>query len=151
MKVLTVGYAGLTLERLAFLLEQHGAETLVDVRTSPASPGRPQFDREHLQESFPYVWLGDRLGGRPTGAYYGSDGKVEPALVWCTPWFVDGIHTLRKFAAPCLLCAEADPRSCHRSRLVGEFLSREGDDVFHILPSGVLLPHKDAAPPRKLF
>jgi uncharacterized protein (DUF488 family) len=61
------------------------------------------------------------------------------------PAFKAGLAELRTVAAEqrvAIMCAERDPKDCHRARLVAPELDRAGLRVGHILGDGAVLPHR---------
>lgn len=163
--ILTIGYGNRQVDELTALLERYRCSVLVDVRSMPFSRYRPDYNRESLRVTLEkagmrYVFMGDRLGGRPAAKeYYHSDGKANHDLLAEASFFRDGIRDLlmlsgsggaesRKTEEPdpsgsapvvVLLCSELVPEHCHRFRLIGTALQREGIDVRHIDADGRLL------------
>ncbi len=150
--VLTIGHSNHSPERLVELLNQHGVQVVVDVRSAPYSKFSPHFNREQLSrlltaENIRYAFMGDSLGGRPTGdEFYDAGGHVLYGPLSRSPRFVDGIAMVERNAARyrlALLCSEADPTSCHRFLLVTRTLRERGFDagaIEHILGDGSLRP-----------
>jgi len=127
------------------LLRQHGIQTLADIRSIPASRRMPWFSREPLaaaltEAGIRYVWMGDRLGGKPRDpAVHGSDGGVDYAAVRASPRFQTGMELLEKTAATsstAIMCAEEDPMHCHRWLLLGPAMAERGMKVLHIRGNG---------------
>ncbi|ADR37239.1 hypothetical protein Ocepr_1786 [Oceanithermus profundus DSM 14977] len=143
----TLGHSNLPLERFLELLSTHNVEVVVDVRARPFSRRNPQYNHrpfaEALQEAgFGYVWMGDRLGGVP----HGSRQKLNVEARLRDPEFREGLETLVELAsrhAVALVCAEEDPRRCHRRFLVVrgliEFSALEAEEVGHIRADGRLV------------
>ena len=127
------------------LLRQHGIQTLADIRSIPASRRMPWFSREPLaaaltEAGIRYVWMGDRLGGKPRDpALHGSDGGVDYAAVRATPRFQTGMELLENTAAAsntAIMCAEEDPMHCHRWLLLGPAMAERHMEVLHIRGDG---------------
>ena len=127
------------------LLRQHGIQTLADIRSIPASRRMPWFSREPLavalkEAGIRYVWMGDRLGGKPRDpALHGSDGGVDYAAVRATPRFQNGMELLGNTAAAsstAIMCAEEDPMHCHRWLLLGPAMAERHMEVLHIRGDG---------------
>lgn len=80
--VFSVGHSHHELGAFTTLLKPFGIDTVVDVRTYPASRFAPDFSRGNLERRLPdqgfrYVFLGFNVGGRPSNpAYYDSEGHV---------------------------------------------------------------------------
>lgn len=111
-----------------------------------------------------YVFMGDSLGGRPASKdFYDTDGKVNYDRLAASSLFRDGIRNLLVLSesfqggtraveksapsgpAPvvALLCSELVPEHCHRYRLIGAVLIKEGIEVRHIDADGRLLSQND--------
>ncbi len=131
------------------LLRGGNVEYVVDVRTYPVSRYRPEFTKGPLAdrlaaEDLRYVFMGDVLGGRPDDpSCYDDDGHVDYARCRERPWFDEGISRIetasRSGLRLALLCSEARPDECHRTKLVGEELSARGVEVVHIDERGSLI------------
>jgi uncharacterized protein (DUF488 family) len=143
--ILTVGHSNQSYEAFARLLKGAGATAVADVRTQPYSRRNPQFNREKLrdalkEDAIAYVHLGDALGGRPRG----SGGVPDYEALAAAPEFSAGLDRLMAGARThrvALMCAERDPRDCHRCLLVSRALARRAVCVGHILGDGALLAH----------
>jgi uncharacterized protein (DUF488 family) len=117
------------------------------VRRTPYSRRNPQFNRETLAASLKadgiaYVHLGDALGGRPRG----GSGAPDYAAMAAAPEFAAGLDRLVAGARThrvAMMCAERDPKDCHRCLLVSRALARHGVSVGHILGDGTLVAHAD--------
>jgi len=97
----SIGHSNVAAERLIALLEQHGIQTLCDVRSAPYSRYNPQFNRETLAETFraagiAYRFMGNVLGGKPAdGALRTEDGVLpDYAKIAASPEFQRGIEQL---------------------------------------------------------
>lgn len=140
--VFTIGHSNQTIEQFIGLLRRHEVRMLADVRSAPASRFAPQFNRAALARSLQhagiaYRWFGQALGGKPRA----------PA-----PVFAAGIAELLQIAgqqSTAIMCAERDPRMCHRTHLVTPALLRNGAGVTHILGDGTLLAHDALQQPDK--
>jgi uncharacterized protein (DUF488 family) len=142
-RVLTIGHSNRSQAELALLLAAHGVRHLVDVRRQPASRRHPQFHRRALAAGLAaagigYTWL-EALGGLRTPSPATPHAALDGALAgyaehMATAAFVAAIDRLRAIAdaAPtAVMCAEADPASCHR-RLLADWLALHGWDVRHV-------------------
>ena len=139
--IFTIGYGGRAIGEFLELLAAFRIELLIDIRSHPTS--RFQLDyRKNLLKShiegagLGYLYLGDRLGGKPRDESLYVDGRVDYAKLGKLPAYQEGIAKLlglrdegRRIA---LMCAEKKPEACHRSRLVGETLAAMGIPVLHI-------------------
>ncbi len=130
-EIYTVGHSNLPLEGFLELLEAWGIEAVADVRRFPTSRKHPHFSRENLEPALrgagiEYVFLGEELGGYRPGGYEAH---------MATPEFRQGLGKLEGLARAkrtAIMCAERDPRGCHR-RFIAEALLKRGFRVIHIL------------------
>lgn len=165
----TVGHSNHPPERLLELLSQHQIKILVDVRSAPYSRYVPHFNKREIQHWLPeggveYRYAGEYLGGRPQdeSVYKGDvpdDGElrreeylkqVDYLKLMQTPHYQKGLFHLLALVTEsglkvALMCAEADPRHCHRHHLITRSLidpaNRVTDmdvEVAHILSNGEL-------------
>jgi uncharacterized protein (DUF488 family) len=147
MVVYTVGHSNVDVEEVVKLLEQYGIEMVLDVRSSPYSRFAPQFNKEALAErlwraGIEYVYAGDRLGGRPRYAdascYEG--GRLSRREVEKKEWYQEATDRLVEIATgqTAVMCAEEDPKRCHRHWLIAQTLLDRGIEVQHIRGDGTL-------------
>lgn len=119
--IYTIGYQALTLKQIMEIMDEKGAEFLVDVRSVPYSrrPDKYEFNKNRLQEKLGsmYRWMGVICGG-----------KTGPAKESC----IDELRRLSQDNAILLMCMENNPCKCHRFYDLARRL--EGDDlhVVHI-------------------
>lgn len=126
-----MGHSNLPLEGFLELLKAWGIEVVADVRRFPTSRKHPHFSREALEPALReagigYVFLGEGLGGYRRGGYE-AHMKSKP--------FSAGLRTLERLAAQgktAIMCAERDPRGCHR-QFIAAALAARGFRVIHIL------------------
>lgn len=140
--LLTLGYGKRSIDETIALLRQHDIGFLVDLRSAPYSRYHPDFSHDalkrHLAEAgITYLYMGEELGGRPNDpACYDQNGHVDYAACRRRPAFQQGIGRLRtaweQGRRVALLCSEARPEQCHRSKLVGAALAEEGLDILHL-------------------
>ncbi len=150
--ILTIGYSLHEIGAFIDLLRRHGVDAVADVRSHPYSKRLPDYSKADLQRALKaagiqYVFLGQQLGARRSERECYVDGQARYELIARTPAFAEGIARLQAGAAkmtPCLVCAEKDPITCHRTVLVCRELARLGLDVRHILEDGRLELHGDA-------
>jgi uncharacterized protein (DUF488 family) len=143
--VLTVGHSTRPIEEFLRLLDAHGVQRLVDVRTVPRSRHNPQFNKDSLpgdlkRAGIAYTHMpslgglrrprkdSTNLGWRNTGfrgfADYMQTAEFAKAL--------SGLVQLAEKERVAIMCAEAVPWRCHRS-LVADALSVRGVPVVEIL------------------
>jgi uncharacterized protein (DUF488 family) len=137
----------------AALLREHGVQYVIDVRSQPYSRHQPQFNREVLSallhgEGVGYVFMGDLLGGRPADPTCYVDGKVDYVACRAKPWFQSGIERLERALQGghrlALMCSEARPEQCHRTKLIAIELVERGVTVLHIDEAGSVISHAAA-------
>jgi len=151
--IYTIGYGDRTLERFVAVLEANTIAYLLDVRTAPYSRFKPEFSKEALAKALAehgirYVYLGDKLGGRPDDPTCYVDGRVDYDKVRERPFFQSGIERVeaayRQRLRIVLMCSEGKPEQCHRSKLIGETLVARGVSVLHIDEHDRLITHVEA-------
>lgn len=148
----TIGYAPHSPEEFVALLKSNRIDVVADVRSSPYSQFKPEFNRESLatllkSSNIGYVFLGEQLGARirDTGCY--RNGRVVFDLAAKTELFREGLQRVRNGLGKyriALMCAEKDPLTCHRSILVSKNAVAEGIEVTHILADGTLEEHHES-------
>jgi uncharacterized protein (DUF488 family) len=145
--IFTIGYSSRTMNELIAILQQHAIRFLIDVRSHPYSRFRPEFLRNQVEDrlkqcSIQYVFLGDKLGGRPEDKSCYTNGKVDYEKCREKRFYHKGIARLRtawqKDLPVVLMCSEAKPEECHRSKLIGATLVEDRIDVLHIDETGML-------------
>lgn len=139
----TIGYEKARLADVVAALEDAGVEILIDVRDRPQSR-RPGFSKNQLAaglEAAGIRYVGLRALGTP------AEGReANRQRKWAKFWRIvdeklataEAEHALALAAAiasktpTCLLCYEADPHICHRSRVADILAARQGFDIRHI-------------------
>ncbi|HLI27746.1 MAG TPA: DUF488 domain-containing protein [Chloroflexota bacterium] len=163
-EVLTIGHSNHPLARFIALLQAHGVQRVVDVRSEPYSRHAPHFAGRALQARLPahgigYQFLGHLLGGRPrdprlylparprdgrrTSPVRLPLGYVDYEALARTAAFQEGIARVLADAPRerlALLCSEEDPARCHRHLLIAPALVARGVRVAHIRADGRLQP-----------
>jgi uncharacterized protein (DUF488 family) len=148
MTLYSIGHSNAEIGAFRSLLQRYRIELLVDTRSQPYSRYAPHFSREALPEALAvvdiaYLFLGDRLGGRPQDrTYYRHNGQVDYARLAAAPFYLSGISELLALAAQrrvAFMCSEADFKKCHRYWLITRTLIDRGVAVEHILHSGELV------------
>ena len=148
--ILTVGYGSSPPDTFVRLLQEAGVEYLIDVRSKPYSRYKPEFNREALDarlaaESIRYVFMGDLLGGLPSDRSCYTDGKVDYEKCRAKAFHRKGLDRLRSAheqgLTVALMCACTKPEKCHRAKLVGVSLEREGLPVAHLDRQGRIHDH----------
>lgn len=152
----TIGHSTLNFGAFTDLLKLHGVKLLVDVRAYPGSSHVPQFNSAELAEFLPIHGIGykhiSQLGGRRR-----PSKNPLPDVTWWThpsfaayaqhaltnPDFRQGLHELEALGAECpvaYMCAEAQWWRCHR-RIISDWLTIRGHNVFHIMGPSAPKPH----------
>lgn len=145
MPLYSIGHSNVPIECFLELLQHHAITTLVDARSTPYSRYNPQFRRSELRDALlaqgiRYLFLGDRLGGKPAdNRFRRADGSVDYELVAASDFFQTGLRQLIEMGATdnvAFMCAEADYKHCHRYWLITRALVQRGIAVQHILHAG---------------
>jgi uncharacterized protein (DUF488 family) len=152
--IFTIGYGQRQIDDLIALLRQYGIVYLLDVRSKPYSKFNPDFSKAALeghltQAGIKYLYMGDTLGGQPdVASCYTSNGRVDYEKVKEKEFYRRGIDRLRtaweQGLRVALMCSEAKPELCHRTKLIGVTLDEEGIPVAHIDENGKLLTQQEA-------
>ncbi|HVC56536.1 MAG TPA: DUF488 domain-containing protein [Stellaceae bacterium] len=139
----TIGYEKARLADVVATLSASGIATLIDVRDRPISR-RPGFSKNQLaaglaEAGIRYVGL-RALGTPPEGREAGK--RRQWARFWdiveaklATAEAELALHEAAALAqqeTSCLLCYEADWRSCHRRRIAEILTERHGFAVHHL-------------------
>lgn len=150
-RVHSIGHSNHPIGRFVGLLQAVEIRRLADIRSVPASRFCPQFNGKALARSLAeagidYVWLGDRLGGKPKDPALLRGGKPDYARIAASMTFREGIESLIGLAADAplaMMCAERAPIDCHRAHLVAPALAERGVEVIHLLADGGAQPHRE--------
>ena len=151
--IFTVGHSTLPIEKFLDMLEAHGIQQLVDVRTIPKSRRNPQFGQDQLaasleQRGIRYSHLAGLGGLRHARKDSINTGWKNASFrgyadYMQTPAFSQNLSQLIELAAASptvIMCAEAVPWRCHRS-LIADALTARGIKVEHILTATSRKPH----------
>jgi uncharacterized protein (DUF488 family) len=155
--VLAVGHSTRPIEDFVALLEGHGVAVVADIRRYPHSWRNPQFEQEALRRALASSGIGyahvPELGGRrrpsrdSVNTAWRNEGFRGYADHLASAEFARGLVELRRLARQgpvAVMCAEGNPRRCHRSLLCDALLAR-GVVARHITSRTSSSPH---APPR---
>lgn len=134
----TIGYEGRSHAQLALRLREAGVTRVLDVRASARSP-RPGFSRGPLAralaaEGFEYRHLPE--AGNPFREEAARDlaqalARYREHLA-ARPEVVAAVLGAAAGARTALLCAEANPRRCHRAVLAERLAETPGVGVVHL-------------------
>ena len=140
----TVGHSNRDGAAFVSILLAHGVGTLVDVRRFPRSKRHPQFSEGPLEASLRAAGILYRhepdLGGwrepraDSLNTAWPKDALRGYADHMSTDAFRSALDRLLERAAAettAVMCAEADPRQCHR-QLLADALVAAGAEVVHI-------------------
>jgi uncharacterized protein (DUF488 family) len=142
------------MEEFIELLQAHGIQLLVDVRTTPYSRRNPQFNSDALAESLLQASLQyqhlSTLGGRRKSrldsvnlgwrniGFRGYADYMQTDIFWGA---LEELMAYGKKRATAIMCAEAVPWRCHRSLIADALVSR-GWTVRHVLTTAEAQPHQ---------
>lgn len=150
--IYTIGYSPHILDSFLQVIKNHNITAVADVRSSPYSQFKPEFNKDILSEflnknGIAYVFMGDLCGARVEDQSCYVNGKVDYALVAESPKFKEGleriINGMEKFRIS-LMCAEKDPITCHRTILICRNLASRGISIKHLLSNGRTEDHKES-------
>lgn len=140
--IYTIGYEGLDIERFLSLLQEHGIETVVDIRELPLSRKRG-FSKNILSDTLGFCGL-DYVHIPELGCPKGIRNRYRADNNWGTykAAFSQYLQTQRNAIADlstmaaitnyALLCFEADFNYCHRSIVADAVNKLSGALVHHI-------------------
>jgi uncharacterized protein (DUF488 family) len=150
--IYTIGYGDRSLDDFVATLLHYQIVYLVDVRSAPYSRYKPEYAKESLAASLQshgirYLFLGDKLGGRPADPACYSDGKVDYEKMKLQPIYQAGLERVqqafRQQLRVALMCSEGKPMQCHRSKLIGASLTSLNIPVVHIDEQGLPMSQED--------
>lgn len=137
LTVLTIGHSTRSIEEFIRLLQAHGVECVIDVRTIPRSRHNPQFNVDALPVSLKQADIGYKhvaaLGGLRRAAADSINMGWRNASFrgyadyMQTPQFAKAVEKLTHLARHrrlALMCAEAVPWRCHRSLIADALVVR---------------------------
>ncbi|MGD9159886.1 MAG: DUF488 domain-containing protein [Desulfobacteraceae bacterium] len=151
-ELFTIGYSPHIHDSFLRVLKKHKITAVADVRSSPYSKFKPEFNKDQLakflsKHGIVYVFLGDLCGARVDDPSCYVNGKVDYTLVAENPKFKEGltriINGMEKFRIA-LMCAEKDPITCHRTILICRNLTPKGINIKHILSTGKTESHEES-------
>ena len=152
--MLTIGHSNRPLDELIGMLQAHGVDLLVDVRTVPKSRYNPQFNTDSLPaplrtagiEYLHMPGLGGLRHARKDSINTGwrNDSFRGYADYMQTPEFEAALGELLHVSQgrrAAVMCAEAVPWRCHRS-MIADALTARGVAVEHIMTAAKRNPHQ---------
>src|ERR1035437_899651 len=138
LAILTIGHSTRSINEFIELLQMHGIQEVVDVRSIPTSRHNPQFNTGTLKRSLQQVRIKYKHLKKLGGLRHTKKDSIN--LGWhntsfrgfadymLTPEFEKGLQALIKIATAkvtVIMCAEAVPWRCHRS-LIADALIKKG-------------------------
>lgn len=138
--IYTIGHGNKSFEEFLLELNSLGIKYLIDIRSKPYSKWSTHFNQEPLKallqrNGITYVYMGDVLGGLPNDPTCYTNGKVDYSKVAQKDFFIAGINRLIKASQSdipiSIMCSEADPKMCHRYKLIGKVLTDNHIPVLH--------------------
>ena len=141
--VFTIGHSNQPFDEFISLLISQNIEQVVDVRSNPYSRFR-HFNREPLSDrlagqGISYLYLGEQLGGHPESGELYVNGRVMYDRLAALPTFRQGLKRVVSESdkqSTVLMCAEEDPKKCHRHPLLALELMERGVQVTHLRRGG---------------
>jgi uncharacterized protein (DUF488 family) len=152
--IFTIGHSTRAIDDFVELLQMHGVEEVVDIRTMPMSRHNPQFNGDALKQSLKKNGIRYKHLKKLGGLRHSRKDSVN--LGWrnvsfrgyadymSTPEFAEGLESLTKIARSretAIMCAEAVPWRCHRS-LVADALVKKGWLVRDIISGTSAAKHR---------
>ncbi|MGB3715872.1 MAG: DUF488 domain-containing protein [Candidatus Promineifilaceae bacterium] len=143
--IYTIGHGGRTVEAFLELLQRYNIAYLIDVRSQPYSRYQPEFTKQALEgylntQGIRYVFMGDRLGGRPDDPNCYIDGKVDYERVRVQEFYLAGLERLEKAwrdeLGVVLLCSERHGYRGFRQQANPEPVAAHQDDQRSPYPFG---------------
>ena len=142
--VFSIGHGNKSIDEFVSELHSYDIKFLIDIRSKPYSKFTQHFSQQPLKtliekEHIKYVYMGKELGGLPThdSTCFTRDGKVDYDKLKEKDFFKEGLQRLLKANSQgikiCIMCSESDPKMCHRSKLIGEELKKNGITLQHII------------------
>ena len=148
----TIGHSTHEPDYFISLLQANAIRFVIDVRSAPNSRVAPHFSRQALQallkaSQISYGFFGTELGGRPAEPeLYDDHGRVLYWAVAKLERFQSAIKRLANGSNEyriAIMCAEENPRGCHRRLLVGRVLAQSGICLRHIRGDGRIDEEQD--------
>ncbi|MGH2442413.1 MAG: DUF488 family protein [Chloroflexota bacterium] len=153
MNLFTIGHSNRSIDEFLALLEAHGIQQVIDVRTAAGSRKNPQFMKDELANSLEargitYSHLPALGGFRKTRADSVNTGWRNASFrgfadYMQTPEFEAALTDLLERAdlgPTAVMCAEAVPWRCHRS-LIADAVVARGHTACHIMSRKKCSPH----------
>jgi len=141
--IYSIGHGNKKIEDFIDELKSFNILYLLDIRSKPYSKWNPQFNQAQLgaelkMSKISYVYAGDSLGGLPEDrSCYDYQGKVVYDKIKDKDFFKNGLKRLvsanENHIKVAIMCSESKPEECHRTKLIGQELLKDGISVTHII------------------
>lgn len=141
--IYSIGHGNKRIEDFIEELKSFNIFFLLDIRSKPYSKWSPHFNQNKLESELEknkikYVYVGDTLGGLPDDrTCYDYNGKVVYDYIKEKDFFKEGLKRLttanEKHIRIAIMCSESNPSECHRSKLIGQELSKQKISIKHIV------------------
>lgn len=148
----SIGHGNKTIDVFIEELKAFDIEYLIDIRSKPFSKWSPHFNQNEIKHfleknAIKYVYLGDILGGLPQDrTCYNDGGQVVYDLIKDKDFFKEGLKRLltanEKNIKLTIMCSESKPDECHRTKLIGQELLRNGISLKHIINKDLIKPQE---------
>ena len=152
-KVYSIGHSTHPLEYFLTLLEARSINTLIDVRSLPASKYNPQYNKEPFEyflknNGVKYLHFRDEFGARQLDSSFLDDtGVVNFDKFRESFQFKQGIERIdlgiSKGYNIVLMCSESNPLECHRFSMISVYLESIDINVKHIMKDGTCIDHSE--------
>jgi len=146
--IYSIGHGNKKIEDFINELKSFNIFFLLDIRSKPFSKWNPQFNQNELkfnleENGIKYVFVGDTLGGLPEDrTCYDFNGKVVYDKIKEKDFFKEGLERLtianEKKINLAIMCSEANPEECHRSKLIGQELLKKKISIKHIISNKLI-------------
>ncbi len=140
--IYSIGHGAKTFNDFFEELSSFQIQYLIDVRSQPYSKWNPEFNKEILEQKMAktnirYIYWGAILGGRPNDISCYTDNRIDYSKLRQKDFFIDGISRIiianEKQIRVAVMCSEANPAICHRSKCIGQDLLSKGISMHHIV------------------
>ena len=148
----SIGHGNKSIDEFIDELKSFNIAYLVDVRTTPYSKWSPHFNQTPLQnylnsKGLRYLYMGDVLGGIPSDSTCYTAGRIDYVKMSSKETFITGLNRLivanQKGVRLAIMCSESEPDMCHRSKLIGQELSKRNITMQHIVGVGKSISQVD--------
>lgn len=146
----TIGYSGFpNIEEFVRVLQTHGIQILIDVRSSPYSAFFSAYNKEPLSQKLKennifYCNFARQFGARQENHSFYKNGRLDFEEFSKSEQFLDGVKSVENSSAIiAFMCSEKHPSECHRTILVAKAFSERGYEILHIKPNNEILSQKD--------